>query len=119
MSIPVHVRRLEILLLVLASAAIVVAADTVAGKWESQPPGDKATFEFKVDGSRLLGQVTVGGTAFPLESGKVVDAKTISFSWTTSFPPEGNPVRRSATGKVDGDQITLTIDGLIESTQQK
>jgi hypothetical protein len=118
MKTNIYLKLVVRLTIFLATFAITDAADTVAGKWESQPPGEKTTFDFKVDAHTLSGTVTVGGTAFPVESGKV-DSKTIAFSWTTAFPPMGNPVRRSAKGTLDGEKITLAIEGLIESTQEK
>jgi hypothetical protein len=60
--------------------------------------------------------VAIGGRSFPIENGQIKDSNTLSFEWTTAFPPEGNPVFRSAIGTIGNDEIKLDIKGKIVST---
>jgi hypothetical protein len=99
------------------------AQGAIDGRWESTLTNGKpiartdlTTFNFKVAGQVLSGNVEVGGAKFDIESGKVAK-NTISFAWTTMFPPDGNPVTRTARGTIKGDQIDLAVDVLIESTR--
>src|SRR5437870_5340676 len=97
------------------TVVLALAQTAVAGKWESETKDGKALVDLKVDGKAISGTFAISGGVFQIEAGKVIDSKTISFSWTTAFPPQGNPIRRVATGKVTGAEIKLTIDGVIES----
>ena len=107
------------LVLLFASAVFACAQTSIAGKWESENTPDKWIFDLKVDGSVLTGTVATGESSFPIENGKIIDSNTISLSWTTAFPPAGNPVSRSATGTLSGDELKLAIKGKIESTGQE
>jgi hypothetical protein len=100
--------------------ALVYGQATVAGKWETGEPAarDRTAMELKVNGKSLSGTVMVCGGSFPIEDGKVVDKNTVSFAWTTACPPEGRQIHRSATGKLNGDQLTLTNKGLIVDQNQ-
>ena len=101
------------------------AQGRIDGRWESaQKDGkpvagtDVMTFTFTVAGQALTGNVEIGGGKFEIESGKVAK-NTISFAWTTDFPPGGNPVRRTAQGTVNDNQIDLAVEVLVESTRAK
>ncbi|HEV2991418.1 MAG TPA: hypothetical protein VG759_23485 [Candidatus Angelobacter sp.] len=91
------------------------------GKWEeiNNVNGYKSVFEFKVENSALTGTITIGGKTFPLEDRKVSDSDTLSFNWTTRFPPEGRQVFRAATGKLSGDKMELKIKGKIVDSGQE
>jgi hypothetical protein len=93
----------------LVTASLGFAQTDIAGKWNEQTTGDKCVFQFNVNKSALTGSVALGGSTFSIEDGKVIDSETISFAWATRFPPEGREVRRSAVGKVSGDEIKLAI----------
>jgi hypothetical protein len=103
----------------LGTAAAVVAfaqAETIDGKWEATTGDGKVTMDLKADGKALKGTVTVGGKSFTVDDGELIDSDTVSFAWTTAFPPMGNPVRRAAVAKLSGDEMLLAIKVKIEST---
>jgi hypothetical protein len=107
---------LAILLLALAAAG----AD-IGGTWKGtaqSPAGPvERTFNFKVDGNKLTGDSTsdMFGKS-DIQDGKI-DGDTISFVLTLSV--QGNDVKANYTGKVEGDQIklTVTVQGLDQTIE--
>lgn len=95
----------------------VMAADGVAGKWESEREGRqgqgtmKTTYEFQVSGTALTGKILSnrGGnpTETPISEGKIA-GDTITFTVVRSFGD--NEMKQKYTGKVAGDQITFTME---------
>ena len=100
-------------------AALACGPPVITGKWEQQTKGDKNVFDFQVKNDVLTGTVAIGGKTFPIQDGKVSGPETISFKWSTVFPPEGREVQRSAEGKVSGNEITLQIKGKIVDSGQE
>ena len=96
-------------LLFLLSAAAAWAGD-FNGKWtaqfDTQIGTQKYTFEFHVDGAKLTGKAVNEqfGTTEIAES--KVDGDAISFVEPLSF--QGNELRITYTGKMDGDTIKFT-----------
>jgi hypothetical protein len=112
-------KLISILALSLATFVFAHAQTSVTGKWEAQTKDGKVVLDLKADGKIVTGTYTIAGTVFPVEAGKIVDSKTLSFEWTTAFPPAGNPVRRTATAKLNGDNMKLEINVEILSTGAK
>jgi hypothetical protein len=75
--------------------------------------------DLRVDGTKLTGTATMGdnwpGSA-PIADGKI-EGNRFSFTWTGTSPSSGGvPLRTSYphltfTGTVDGDTMTLSMDG--------
>jgi hypothetical protein len=109
-----------VLTLLLASAW---AAD-VTGKWEAEQPGrgegaapTKTTFNFKVAGATLTGNVILPGfmggepTAVDITEGKV-DGNNIEFVVVRKMDMQGQTMEMKSTykGVVAGDEITFTVE---------
>lgn len=124
-------KALRITVVLLAVIAVHVAAQsTPAGRWRTVvtpgQPGDRMPLTFgevlldlRVDGTKLTGTATMGdnwpGSA-PIADGKI-EGNRFSFTWTGTSPSSGGvPLRTSYphltfTGTVDGDTMTLSMDG--------
>jgi hypothetical protein len=101
-------------------AILAHAQSAVTGKWDgTTKDGSKVSVDLKADGKVLTGTVTVAGRPFPVEDGKIINSKTISFAWTTAFPPEGRQVHFSGKGAVGKDEIKLPLTVEIVDTGQK
>lgn len=94
--------------LVLFSAAPLLAASDLTGKWTTtdmkMPDGTAftLTFDFKQDGAKLTGTVTgPQGDPLAIDNGKVDGDK---FSFTVSF----NGTTITHEGTIDGDQIKMS-----------
>ena len=79
------------------------------GKWMGTidtPTGSyEQTFTFKVDGSKLAGTLSVGGTETPIDNGKI-DGNNVAFSVSLNY---GNmPFTVAYNGVIAGDQIKLS-----------
>jgi hypothetical protein len=100
-------RAVMVAVLMLASVAIVLAAD-FNGNWESNfsgPNGDiKLIFHFKVDGAKLTGSVETPNGSVDLEDGKV-DGDKLSFNTHL-----GESVVKH-NGTLSGDTIQLAVEG--------
>lgn len=100
-------------LLVIGFAPLAVHAADVSGTWKSEFNTDigvqKYTFTLKQDGRQLTGKAAgdvVGEKhEVDIKEGKV-DGDTISF--VEQFPFQGQNLRISYTGKVNGDEMKLT-----------
>src|SRR5687767_8306591 len=100
------------LLLILASALAVMAAD-IAGEWKATAEGPNGAMErtlsLKVDGAKLTGETVssfLGKSV--IEDGKV-DGDTFSFNIKAKF--QDNEMQLSYKGKVTGkDTMTLTSE---------
>lgn len=92
--------------------AISLWAADISGKWKGTAEGPNGaierTFTFKVDGSKLTGETEsqMMGKA-TITDGKV-DGDNISFTINGKF--QGNEMKLQYKGKVSGDQIKLTVD---------
>lgn len=97
--------------MILALAVTASAAD-ITGTWKgtAQTPNGPAerTFNFKVDGNKLIGDTTsdMFGKS-TIEDGKI-DGDNISFTIAISF--QGNEARVNYKGKVKGDRIDFTVE---------
>ena len=79
----------------------------------------KVLLDLQVNGTTLTGTARMGdgwpGIA-PIQEGKVEENR-FSFTWTGTVPSTGGVPRRSSlpyltfTGTIDGDQMTLSMDG--------
>jgi hypothetical protein len=113
-------KSLMLPLAILALALTVSAAD-IGGTWKgtAQTPAGpvERTFNFKVDGNKLTGDTTsdMTGTS-EIENGSI-DGDNISF--TLALKIQDNDIKASYTGKVEGDQIklTVTIQGLDQTIE--
>ena len=95
---------------VLILAAMTLAAADVSGKWAGEVQGRNGqprpiSFTFKQDGAALTGSM-VGpmGREVEITDGKV-DGDNISFLVKMEF--QGNEVKITYTGKLDGDNLKM------------
>ena len=84
-----------------------------AGKWTGETQGRQGpqtiTLELKADASKLTGTFAQGAQpAAEITEGKIVDATTISFKRSVQGRGGGAPIEISYTGKIKGDELTLT-----------
>jgi hypothetical protein len=86
--------------------ALIMAVD---GKWDiviNSPLGaQKASLDFKTDGSALTGTQQAAQGSGPLENGKV-DGNTLTWSAKISNPM---PLTLDFTGTVDGDKLSGSV----------
>jgi hypothetical protein len=121
-------KKLMIAVLTLMAVALVaMAADAITGKWTMEQEGRGGgpvrvtTFDFKVDGAKLTGTVTVPGfgrggdtppppTATPITNGKV-DGNNIAFEVTRDFG--GNSMTTKYECAVSGSamKVKMTFPG--------
>jgi hypothetical protein len=98
---------LAVLFLTLGSVAV-LAAD-FNGQWTADittPRGTQTvTFDFHVDGATLTGKVTSPRGEGDISNGKI-DGDNISFDQVMNF--NGNDVKISYAGKIDGEVIKFT-----------
>ena len=99
----------RILVAVLASAILLLAADP-AGSWTGDQPGPNGntyaiTFKLKADGAKLTG--TMGGEQFeqPIQNGEI-HGDDISFTVHLDF---GDGIDLKYTGKVAADKIDFKV----------
>jgi hypothetical protein len=99
----------RILLIVLASVALLSAADPT-GTWAGDQPGRDGntyhiTFKLKADGAKLTG--TMGGDQFeqPIQNGEI-HGDDISFTVHLEF---GDGIDLKYTGKVAADKIDFKV----------
>ncbi|HEV2383095.1 MAG TPA: hypothetical protein VG206_25285 [Terriglobia bacterium] len=104
-------------LAILAFAGWAFAAD-ITGTWKgtAETPAGKVqrTFNFKVDGSKLTGEATsdvLGNST--IQDGKI-NGDTITF--TIDVTIQGNQAKANYTGKVEGDQIKMSVK--VEGVEQ-
>lgn len=117
--------------LLAAVAATVAAQSTLTGVWRTVAtpgqPGARIPLTFngevlldlRADGTKLTGTVTIGdnwpGSA-PIADGKIEENR-FSFTWTGLSPSRSGPAltpnypHLTFTGTVDGDKMTLSMDG--------
>ena len=93
------------------AAANAVAAD-ISGKWKGTGEGPNGpierTFTFRVDGTKLTGETEsqlLGKST--ITDGKV-EGESISFSISANM--QGNDIKLDYKGKIEGDQIKLTVE---------
>ena len=105
-------RKLTVLLSLLALFTLCASAADINGKWKATfttPNGDtrENTFDFKADGDKLTGTVQgAQGPGAPLQDGKI-SGDDISFSVTRNFG--GNEVKIGYKGKVSANEIKFTV----------
>jgi hypothetical protein len=112
------VKWLLLILTILALAFSGSAADNISGTWKGTadtPVGKvQRTFNFKVDGTKLTGESTsdvLGNST--IQDGKI-DGDTITF--TIDVTIQGNQAKANYTGKVEGDQIKMSVK--VEGVEQ-
>jgi hypothetical protein len=96
-----------------ALSMIAFAQSGPAGKWTGETQGRQGpqtiTLDLKVDASKLTGTFAQGAqAAAEITEGKIVDATTISFKRSVQGRGGGAPIEISYTGKIKGDEMTLT-----------
>lgn len=96
-----------------ALSMIAFAQSGPAGKWTGETQGRQGpqtiTLDLKVDASKLTGTFAQGAQpAGEITEGKIVDPTTISFKRSVQGRGGGAPVEISYTGKIKGDEMTLT-----------
>jgi hypothetical protein len=99
----------RIMLIALAGATLLLAADPT-GTWKGDQPGRDGntysiTFKLKADGGKLTG--SMGGDQFeqPIQNGEI-HGDEISFTVHLEF---GNGIDLKYTGKVEADKIDFTV----------
>ncbi len=98
-----------VFLLFLAGATQLFAAD-VTGKWMGQmgESGREVVFQLKTDGNQVSGTMSgPGGEPRPITKGKL-DGDNISLTIASEW--QGNPVTLLVRGKVAGDQMKLVVE---------
>jgi hypothetical protein len=116
-------KKLLFVLTILLVVAFGAMAADISGRWTAVQPGRRGgapritTFNFKVDGSKLIGDITspsLGGapsTATPIVDGKI-DGKNISFS-VSQATPKGilkSDYKGTINGKAIVDDVYLILD---------
>jgi hypothetical protein len=108
----------RILVMVIAVAAVLLAADAT-GTWTGDQPGPNGntysiTFKLKADGGKLTG--TMGGDQFeqPIQNGEV-HGDDISFAVHLDF---GDGIDLKYNGKVAGDKIDFKVQRSGNDTAQ-
>src|SRR5262245_19105138 len=109
-------RFVFVLAALFALTVFAFAQGSVAGKWTGETQGrggpQPITLELKVSGSTLTGTYTAGqAPPFEITEGKVVDASTITFKRSQAGRGGGEPVVLTITGKLAGNELTLTTEG--------
>ena len=105
-------RKLTVLLSLLALIAFCASAADVSGKWKATfttPNGDtrESTFDLKADGDKLAGTVAgAQGEPAKIQDGKI-SGDDISFYVMRSFG--GNEVKLEYKGKVSANEIKFTV----------
>src|SRR6266496_4104588 len=103
---------MKLLLALFAIFALTAWAADIAGTWKASvdtPNGAmESTFDFKVDGSKLMGTVTSAQmAASPISDGKV-DGDKLSFVVKRNGP--NGELVINYKGAVSGDEMKMTID---------
>lgn len=102
-------RKLFVAVLFLALGSVAALAADFNGKWTADvetPRGTQTlTFDFHVDGAKLVGSITSPRGEMEIQDGKV-DGDTISFSQVMNF--NGNEFKISYSGKAAGETIKFT-----------
>ncbi len=102
-------KKLALATLFLALGSMTALAADFSGKWTADVQGRNGTqtitFNFKVDGSTLTGNVTTPRGDTDISNGKV-DGDNISFDQVMNF--NGNSFTLSYKGTADGDTIKFT-----------
>jgi hypothetical protein len=106
-------RKLSWVFVALCATAVVAAQAGFAGKWAGETQGRQGpqtvTLELAMKGQMLAGTYTQGQQPpSELSNVKVVDASTITFSRTLMGRGGGDPITINYTGKMAGDELTLT-----------
>jgi len=108
--------KTKIILLLTAAfllfANLALAAD-VNGKWTAETKGRDGqtrtqTFNFKADGSKLTGSISMGQMGDREISNGKIDGDNISFDVNVEF--NGNAMTMKYTGTVSGDEIKMKRD---------
>ncbi len=102
---------LSLMALLFVGAVSALAAD-IDGKWISQTPGRdgttrEVTYTLKADGATLTGTMSTGRGESQIVDGKI-NGSEISFAIVQSRG--GEERRREYTGKLAGDELTLTVE---------
>ncbi len=108
-------RLLSSLLLAMVTSAA-VAQDSVSGKWNASmdtPQGPmEMTFTLQADGAALTGSMSNAMMGeMPISEGSV-NGNEISFKISMQAPGAPGGMTINHTGKVEGDTLTLTVDGM-------
>jgi hypothetical protein len=110
-----------------ATVAIAASGSDIAGNWRAVVVGGvrhmmiaQATFEFKVEGSRLTGTAHVGNDAYPgtapISDGKI-DGDRISFTVIGEHPSSNGVPTMKFEGTIHGVELDLSMslsDGAVD-----
>jgi opacity protein-like surface antigen len=98
-------------LLGLVCLTFMASAADVTGKYTAEVPGRNGTqtntFTFKVSGDKVEGTVTTQRGDTPITEGKLA-GDTLTFVTVLNF--NGNEIKATYTGKVNGDSIDFSVD---------
>lgn len=103
---------MKLLLTLFALFALTAAAADITGTWKATAEGPNGTLErtfiFHQDGTKLTGKtISSRFGESPIQDGKI-EGDTLSFTITMNF--NGEEMKVSYNGKVEGDQIKLTAE---------
>jgi len=106
-------KKLMMLLGLMAIACMTVLAADVTGKWVSEAPasgkGGPSTFDLKQDGSKLTGTMQ-GARGGPIEiQNGMVEGDKVSFEITRQGR-DGNSMTIKYSGTVSGSTMTLSFE---------
>ncbi len=101
--------KLALALLFFTLGSVAAMAADINGKWSAAietPRGTQnVTFDFHVDGAAVTGKVTSPRGESDIQDGKI-DDDSLTFVQVITF--NGNEMKASYTGKVDGDTIKFS-----------
>jgi hypothetical protein len=110
-----------------ATLALAASGDDIAGNWRAVVVGGvrhmtiaQATFEFKVEGSRLTGTAHVGDDAYPgtapISDGEI-NGEHIAFTVVGRHPSSNGIPTMKFVGTILGEELDLTMrlsDGYVD-----
>jgi hypothetical protein len=104
------IRKIAVAVLFLTFGCIGALAADFNGKWsaefDTQIGAQKYTYEFHVDGAKLTGKaINEERGATEIQDGKI-DGDNITFVEVIDF--NGNQIKITYTGKIEGDEIKFT-----------
>jgi hypothetical protein len=107
-----NVRKLFVVLALVAVMSSVMMAASIDGKWKSEAPGrdgnpQVTTYAFKSEGTTLTGTITNPRGETAISEGKV-NGDEISFV-VVRQGRDGNQMKIQYKGKVTGDELKLSM----------
>ena len=105
-------KKLFLSLFLMATMSMSALAADIGGKWKGTAEGPNGpierTFTFQVEGGKLTGETDSQMMGKSVLEGGKVEGDNVSFTITANF--QGNEMKLTYAGKVDGDTIKLKVD---------